>query len=84
MCFKFRERLTYSNNHIIMNGNDNMWITSNYMWTDVLYKGALNGHICVNFVQPYYLVIYVFIYHVIWVFLPKINFTYLLIQLNIS
>ena len=43
MCFKFRERLTSSNNSIIMNVNDNMWIISNYMWrkwTDILHKGA--------------------------------------------
>ena len=42
MCFNFRERLTSSNNNIIMNVNDNMWIISNYMWrkwTDILYKG---------------------------------------------
>ena len=43
MCFKFCKKLTSSNNNIIMNVNDNMWIISNYMWrkwTDILHRGA--------------------------------------------
>ena len=45
-----------------------------------------SGHICVYFVQLYYLVLYVFIYHVLYEcntcmgVLPEINFTYLLIS----
>ena len=49
MYFIFRERLTSSNNNIIMNVNDNMWIISNYMWrkwTDIT-KVLLNGDLVV-------------------------------------